>query len=466
MANPGHAELFGRLWDELTGEAIEPGQVSITGDESVLPGPFRVAAAAAASVMAANFAAAELLRAKGVDPGVVTVDTRHAAAAFRSERLLRIDGESPGDLFAPLSADYRAADGWVRLHCNYPHHAVAASRALGAPAERAALEAAALSRRASDVQEAVIAAGGAAAAMRTREEWHAHPQGTVLRELPLVDLRRLGSTAPIPLPPGGRPLSGIKVLELTHVIAGPVCGRVLAAHGADVLHVGASHLPLVGPLVVDTGFGKRSAAVDLRDGEGRARLRELVREADVFVQSYRPGSLAAKGFGADMLAEASPGIVAVDLSAYGWQGPWAGRRGFDSLVQLASGIADEGAREAGTEGPRPLPAQALDHATGWLAAAAVMTALRRRTKDGGAWRARLSLARTGLWLDSLGRLDTDDTDDTDGLHEPQDPDDLLDEIGSPFGRVTYIRMPGSLPAAPPHWSHGPHVPGSDPAAWW
>lgn len=315
-----------QLWHELTGAALEPGRVSITGDESVLPGPFRVAAAAAASVTAANLAAAELLRARDVDPGVVTVDTRHAAAAFRSERLLRIDGESPGDLFAPLSADYRAADGWVRLHCDYPHHAVAASRALGVPAERAALEAAVRSRRASDVQEAVIAAGGAAAAMRTRAEWHAHPQGAALRELPLAELRRLASTAPIPLPPGDRPLSGIKVLELTHVIAGPVCGRVLAAHGADVLHVGASHLPMVAPLVVDTGFGKRSAAIDLRDGEGRATLRELVREADVFVQSYRPGSLAAKGFAADMLAEAGPGIVAVDLSAYGWRAvgppPW------------------------------------------------------------------------------------------------------------------------------------------------
>lgn len=484
-----------------------------------MPGRFRIGAAAAAIVTRTTEAAAELLRARGTEPGLVRVDPRHAAVAFRSERYLRVDladpvlsvptgNVDPGDLrppspsgraetgqvagtagdfatgaktgegtaaeadqevaaarrFAaqvrariasgavqdPLTGDYRARDGWVRLHCNYPHHLAAVGTALGTGIERDEVATAVAQRGAIEVEEAVVAAGGAAAAQRGRDEWLAHPQGVALRTLPLVEIERIGDAPPIRLSTADRPLSGVRVLELTHVIAGPVAGRTLAAHGADVLHVGARHLPVVAPLLLDTQFGKLSTYLDLRADEEAKKLRELVRDADVFVQSYRPGSLAGRGFGPADLAALRPGIVVVDISAWGWQGPWRTRRGFDSLAQMATGIA------AG-DPPVPLPLQFLDHGSGWLAAAAVIEALTRRITEGGSWRVRVSLARTGMWLADMGRTETDG-------EEPV-VDDLLATTDTSFGRITHIRIPGELPGSPPHWDHGPRIPGGDPPEW-
>jgi crotonobetainyl-CoA:carnitine CoA-transferase CaiB-like acyl-CoA transferase len=447
------AEL-GQLWTTLTGDQLASGVVQITGEESVLPGPFRVATAAAASIAAATLAAGELLRLRGIEPGVVSVDTRHAAAAFHSERYLRVNGESPGDVWAELSGDYRASDSWVRLHCNYPQHAASVCWALGVPPSRDAVAKAVAGWTARNVQDAVIWAGGAGAAMRDRAAWLAHPQGQVVAELPPVELRQIGSAPTRALfNAEHHAASGLRVLELTHVIAGPVAGRTLAAHGATVLHVGAAHLPTVAPLVVDTGMGKRSAYVDLSSDGGRARLRKLISRADVFIQSFRPNSLAKLGFSAEELVKLRPGLIVVDLSAYGWRGPWANRRGFDSLVQMASGIAAEG----GLDQPRPLPLQALDHATGWLAAAAVMTAVKQQVLEGGSLHAKLSLAGTGMWLDSLGRKDPDGAE--------VDMSDLLQETPSQFGTLTHVRVPGTLPGGNPQWTHGSHLPGSDAPSW-
>ncbi|HEX6354612.1 CoA transferase [Actinophytocola sp.] len=391
-----------------------------------LPGPYRVAELAATCVRMATEAA------RG-DTGF-TVDVGHAAEAFRSERHTRVVGEAAKPLWAPLSGDYRAADGWVRLHANYPHHAAAIRDALGAdPAPEVARHSAV------EVEERVLAAGGAAAAMRTREEWLETGPGGAVREEPLVAIEKIGEAAPEAFT-----LDGARVLDLTHVIAGPVCGRVLAAHGADVLHVTPPGWPVLLDLVRDTDFGKRQCTVGLGD-----ELRALVAGADVFVQSYRPSSLARKGFGPADLAATRPGIVVVSLAAYGHTGPWRDRRGFDSLVQMACGIA----AHAGTDKPRPLPAQALDHATGWLAAYGAMTALRRRATEGGSWHVRLSLARTAEWLHDLGRQE--------GPVSEVDPTPWLTETDSDFGRLTHIRVPCASVALA-----GPRQPGRDPATWW
>ncbi|WP_020494916.1 CoA transferase [Sciscionella marina] len=442
------------LAGSVTGEPSPP--VTVHGAEPALAGPFLVGTAAAACVGATTAALAGYHAERGGEPGAVSVDLAHAAESFRSERHLRILGAEPEPLWSGVSGLYRCADGWVRVHGNYPHHSVAALRALGAgDAER--MTAVIAGMPAVAVEEAVLAEGGAAAALRSRADWLAHEQGRALAGEPLVGFDRLGPAPARSEPAGARPLSGIRVLDLTHVIAGPVCGRVLAAHGAEVLRIDAEHLPAVHTLVVDTGFGKRSANLDLRTDPGRARLRELVADADVLVQSYRPGSLAAKGFGARELAELRPGLVTVELDAYGWRGPWARRRGFDSLVQLASGIAHEGAVAAGEDKPRPLPAQALDHATGWLAALGAVTALRRRARGGGTWRVRLSLARTGQWLDGLGRKETEAGDAEIARY--------LTETDSPFGRLAHLRIPGVLSGCPPYWAHGPRPRGADPAEW-
>ncbi|WP_436496010.1 CoA transferase [Actinokineospora sp. HUAS TT18] len=412
-----------------------------------VPGPYRVAEAATWCVEQATTAAAELLRMRGTDPGPVSVDPAHALASFRSERYLRLNGAPMGDLWSPLSGDYRAADGWVRLHCNYPHHEAAVLEVLGGPTKTEIANEVAL-RSAAEVAEAVLAAGGAAACLRSADDWRRHPQGQSVAAEPLMAIERIGDAPARPLPRADRPLAGVRVLDLTHVIAGPACGRVLAAHGADVLHVGAAHLPTVFPLVIDHGFGKRTCHVDLRE-EG-ATLRGLLSEADLMVQSFRPDTFAAKGFGP---ADLPPGTILVSLSAYGHSGPWRARRGFDSLVQLSTGIAqDAGDRLV------PLPAQALDHATGWLAATAVMTALRRRAQEGGTWHVRVSLARTARWLDDLGRIESREAP---GFELP-----YLSEMDSDFGLVRHVRFPGTLPGSPPGYGHGPRTPGSDPAAWW
>ncbi|MFD8492062.1 CoA transferase [Amycolatopsis sp. NPDC059657] len=426
----------------------------ITGSESVLPGPFRVARAAALSIEAATDAAGELLRLRGIAPGEVTVDTRHAAAAFHSEAyLLKAFSPDGGDIWAPLSGNYQARDGWVRLHCNHPQHADAVCWALGVPPTVQAVTAAVAKRSAHDVQEAVIAAGGAAALMRSAEEWAAHPQGQAVSELPLTGNDVIGDGPKRELWESDRPLGGIRVLDLTHVIAGPVAGRVLAAHGANVLHLGAAHLPAVAPLVMDTGMGKKSAYLNLTTEAGRAKLWKMIGRADVLLQSFRPGALPRLGFTPEKLAAVRPGLIIADLSAYGWTGPWARRRGFDSLVQLATGIA----AEQGMDEPRPLPVQALDHATGWLAAAGIMEAVRAQVAEGGTRHVRVALARTASWLDSLGRKDP--------AGEMPDVSDLLEKVDSQFGELTRVKMPGELPGGNPFWTHASHLPGSDPLSW-
>ncbi|MGH3879110.1 MAG: CoA transferase [Actinophytocola sp.] len=468
---PRHA--LAALWREVTD--TEPAPVTFEGDEHPLAGPYRVGTAAAACVAATTLAAAELVRERGSGPEPVKVHIGHAAEAFRSEA--HLTGESAADgLWASLSGDYRAVDGWVRLHANYPHHAEAILRALGTDAEGVRAEVAA--RQAVAVEEAVLAAGGAAAAMRDRTGWLADGPGEAIRAEPLVAIERIGDAPPRQLPrlnraraerilaeqalvdrasPGQmlavwtlaeRALTGARVLDLTHVIAGPVATRTLAAHGADVLHVTDPKRPTLDRLLMDTGFGKRSCHLDLDTGDGRATLCGLAEQADVFVQSYRPDSLAHKGFGAEQLAAVSPGIVVVDLAAYGHTGPWRARRGFDSLVQMSCGIA----AEQGMDEPRPLPAQALDHGTGWLAALGVLTALRRRATEGGSWLVRLSLARTAEWLHDLGRDDAPPT--------PVDVRPFLHNSDSDYGRLTHLRVPGA-----PGALAGPHRPGRDAANW-
>ena len=220
-----------------------------------------------------------------------------------------------------------------------------------------------------------------------------------------MSIEQIGDAPPEALSAAARPLAGIRVLDLTRIIAGPVCGRALAVHGADVLLVGASHLPSLRPLVVDTGRGKLSAFIDLREARGREALAVLARDADIFAQGYRPGVIAALGFGPEEVAKIRPGIIFVSLCAYGHHGPWAPRRGFDSLVQTASGFNAAEAEAFGASEPKPLPGQALDHATGYLMAFAAMAALIHRAERGGSWHVRVSLAQTAHWLRRLGRID-------------------------------------------------------------
>jgi len=387
---------------------------------------------------------------------------RDAAIEFRSERYLRVDGNPAPEIWDKIAGLYRCGDGrWVRLHTNYPHHRDGLLALLRCDYDRAAVQRALDGWRAEALETAAGEAGLVVTAYRSFAEWDAHDQARAIARLPLFSIEKIGEAPPQPLPAADRPLAGIRVLDLTRVIAGPVCGRTLAAHGADVLLVTASHLPATEVLVIDNGRGKLSTYLDLRDASGREALTALLHDADVFVQGYRPGAIAGHGFGPQEAARIRPGIVYVSLSAYGRAGPWADRRGFDSLVQTASGVNAAEAEAAGAGQPKALPCQALDHATGYLMAYGAMTALARRAAEGGSWHVRASLAQTGYWLRNLGR--------TDGIGCPDpsfdDVRDRLDDSASGFGRLTAVRHAALMSETPPFWARPSVSLGTHEAAW-
>jgi crotonobetainyl-CoA:carnitine CoA-transferase CaiB-like acyl-CoA transferase len=444
----------------LAPRALE--QVELTGADPILPSSFAVGTAAQASIAASTLAAAEVWRLRGGAPQAVRVDMRHAAVEFRSERHLRINGELPADPWDKIAGLYRCADGWVRLHTNFPHHRDGVLDILGCAYERAAVAAALSNWQAEEFERVASERRMVVAALRDFASWDAHPQGQALAGLPPITLERIGDAPAEPLTYAERPLGGIRVLDLTRVIAGPVCGRTLAAHGADVLAVSSPDLPNIESLVMDNGRGKRSCQLDLTGAEGCAALAALARDGDVFVQGYRPGGLADKGFGPEALAQLRPGIIYVSLSAYGHVGPWSGKRGFDSLVQTATGFNLAECQAAGESTPRVLPMQVLDHASGYLLAYGAMAALARRHTEGGSWHVRVSLAQTANWLRSLGRLEN-------GFSCPElahaDIADLLETTDSGFGTMTSVRHAGLLTATPAHWAL-PSMPLGSHAAQW
>ncbi|MEU9836891.1 CoA transferase [Streptosporangium sp. NPDC048047] len=437
-------------WAALEGPAGLAEGVSYEGAGDVLPARLPVRELARASVGVCSLAAAELLARRNAVP-VPAVRVREAAVAtaFVSERHLRIDGRAPV-AFAPLSGFWRAADGWVRTHANYPHHRSRLLDALGIGdtgddralagvlADELAL------RPARWIQETVYEAGGLAVAV-------APPDGAAR---PLVETRPAGEGCPRALAPAPSPAAGVRVLDLTRVIAGPVATRTLALLGADVLRVDCPRLPEGADAHADTGMGKRSTRLDLSDGGDRRVFADLLDSADVVVLGYRPGALEALGL--DALLARRPGLIVARLCAWGWSGPWAARRGFDSLVQAASGIA---VIEAGADGrPGALPAQALDHGTGYLLAAAVLRALSDRQLTGRGRRLRLSLAGTASWL----------------LHGVRpasaegggyDPEPWLAETASPYGPLRHALPPIRYEGAPRTWSGPPTPWGTDPPVW-
>jgi crotonobetainyl-CoA:carnitine CoA-transferase CaiB-like acyl-CoA transferase len=467
MPDPTPMQILAGLW---RGAGLDPAaldRIDLTGEEPQLPSSFRVGAAAQASIGAATLAAAELARRRpGGQARRASVGMRHAALEFRSEHYLELDGKPLGERWDSIAGTYRCGDGrWVRLHTNFPHHRAGVLKLLGCEGTREAVAAGLRRWTAFDFEQAAAEAGMCVTAMRSFAEWDAHPQGQATAALPPLRIERIGEAPPTPLPPAAdeRPLSGLRLLELARVLAGPVGGRTLAAHGAEVLHITAPHLPSFEQLVIDVNRGKRAAHLDLRREADRATLRALARDADVFVQGYRPGAVASHGFSPAELAVLRPGIVCVSLSAYGEVGPWADRRGFDSLVQTASGFNHAEAEAAGIQdAPKVLPCQALDHASGFLIAFGALAALIRRAEEGGSWLVRVSLAGTGRWLRGLGRL-------PDGLaaSDPAMADvrDLLEESASGFGLLRAIRHAGSIEGAPPRYAL-PSVPlGTHGPAW-
>ncbi len=453
---------LGRLWSQVGGDPEALRRVSLTGTDPLLPTDFRIGSAATALIAAGGLAAAELWQLQTGRPQTVSVEMRAAVAAFLSERLLRIDGNPPPDVRGGIFGFYRTRDDrWVQIHGAMPHHREGILKFLGCEESQEVVAARVASWNGQELEDAFAAIGMPAALVRSRAEWQAHAQGMAVGALPPIEIARLGEAPAEPLDGGARPLSGVRVLDLTRVIAGPVCGRTLAAYGADVMLVTSPHLANPPALVMDTGFGKLSTVLDLRRPDEAERLRDLVRQSDVFCQSYRPGALGRYGFGPEEVARLRPGIIYVTLSAYGHAGPWRGRRGFETLIQSATGMAHEHGLATGLDRPRHLPAQVVDHGTGHLAAFGVMIALARRHREGGGYLVRVSLAQTGRWVDGLGRVEGRAAPE----FTPEQVGDLLGETDTPFGRLRHVLPAARLSETPAFWSF-PSVPlGTHDPAW-
>jgi len=434
-------------------------QITFSGADPVFPTPYLVGTAGAAALGAVGCAVSDLWHLRTKKHQGIKVDIRAAAAAMRSVRYLKIDGKAP-DMWDPLSGYYPVKDGrWVSIHCNFAGHREAAMKVLGNPPEREAAEAASRNWDGLALEDAIHAAKGCAGLARSAAEWARHPHAAAVAAQPLLEIRKISASRPEPPPAGKRPLSGVRVLDLTRVLAGPTCARTLAEHGADVLKISGAHLPDSGAAEFDTGIGKLAAHLDLRAPEGIKTLRGLLCDADVFSQSYRPGSLAARGFGPEQAAEIRPGIVYVTLSAWGSEGPWRERRGFDSIVQTVSGMAY--AQCAGQPPARPslMPVSAIDYVSGYLMAFGALVALARRATEGGSWLVRVSLARTGKWIVDRGIIE--------GFASvPAElPSAELQALTMQTRNVTHLMPVLGLSETPACWERPPVAPGTHPARW-
>jgi crotonobetainyl-CoA:carnitine CoA-transferase CaiB-like acyl-CoA transferase len=455
-------ELTSRLWQQVGGDPELPHGVRLSGPDQVLPSVFDVAALAVASVAAATVAAAQFLALRtGTRPAAVQVDRRAASAAFICERLFAPDGWQLPPIWDPIAGDYPTADGWIRLHTNYQHHRAAAQRVLGAAADRATIATEVRRWAATDLESAIVHAGGCAAALHDRSHWLASAAGAATAREPIAHLDLRSAPAPRDLAEVSpvRPYTGVRVLDLTRVIAGPTATRLLAGYGADVLRIDPRGFAEVPALIPETSAGKHCTALDLTRAADRAVFERLVTEAHVLVCGLRPQALAGLGYPPVVLRALNPALITASLDAYGWHGPWQHRRGFDSLVQMSTGIAAVGALARGVDQPVPLPAQALDHATGYLLAAALGSALSRLVADAQTSDIRVSLLGTANVLQ--------DCPTPDGLDTPEPtwaPADT-EPTSTAWGPARRVPLPGSIAGVAKNFAIDAGPLGRHPASW-
>ncbi len=465
--------VLDRIWAAVGGDIDRRCAVKEAGAET-LDSTLAVSDLAAGAVAAAAAATVEFARtsASSRPPNrsdVRTVLVNRWLVNRWFARSLRPLGWHLPEAWDSVAGDYPSADGWIKLHTNAPHHRVSALGVLGldSAADRTAVAERVASWSTEELETAVVQAGGCAARMRTVAEWGRHPQGIAIAAEPLVHVTRSGLEGPHGLRPrsADRPLSGVRVLDLTRVLAGPVVTRWLAGLGAEVLRIDPPRWeePAIVP---EMTLGKRCARLDLRSAEGRSTLVGLLRSADVLVHGYRLGALDGLGLGEDERQSIRPGLVDISLNAYGFTGPWAHRRGFDSLVQMSSGINDLGRHVQGSDRPVPLPVQALDHATGYVLASAVLRGLTERQHDGRGWVGRASLARTAHLLMECSALeDSERGPGGDAL----DPDLVDGTKGSaeqtPWGPAQRLAPPVTMPGTSLRWESPATTLGSANAVW-
>lgn len=439
--------------------ALDLPQTPLTFTEAgALPSIFAVTDLASASIGAAGQAVAQLIQQQTGRLPSVSVDRRLASFWFSSS--IRPTGWEVPPLWDPVAGDYASADGWIRLHTNAPHHRVAAERVLGKAADRIEMAAYVAKWKAAELEQAIVDEGGCAAQMRSWQAWQSHPQGLAVNAEALVQRRTDEATCVKPwLGSVARPLAGIKVLDLTRVLAGPVASRFLAGLGADVLRIDSPTWSEPG-VVPEMTLGKRCARLDLKSPEGRQVFENLLKDADILFHGYRADALEQLGYTASALPTLAPGLIDVSLNAYGWSGPWRNRRGFDSLVQMSSGIADAGMAWKQVDKPVPLPLQALDHATGYLMAASAIQALSERLKSGRGGSARLSLARTAKLLVETGQVP-----EQPALRAEELSDQGLVVEQTAWGQAHRLLAPVTISGTPLQWDLPAGELGSHRAQW-
>lgn len=448
-------------------------EFELVGDEPVLASPHRLATAAGVARLLTGCAAAQLWRLKSGQVQHVAVDIRHAAASLRSYQYARPADQPEQTLESLFARSGEAArrrltrilptrDGrYVQLHGSF-NDAPRVLDELGLDEDSSTEEVAAAvaGRDAVALEEALVVRRVCGGVVRSKSEWASHPQGLAIADLPVVTVTKIGDAPPELPGAGDRPASGVRVLDLTRVLAGPTCAKTLAEHGADVLHVSTPQLERGGPFELETGIGKRQAALDLND-EGQAEiLRALARDADVFCQGYRLGALDRRGFSPEQLAALRPGIVYVSENCYGHVGPWAQRPGWEQLAQAATGMSHREGLEAPDTVPRLAPAAVNDYTTGFLAAYGAMVALARRATEGGSWLVQASLCQTSMWVQRLG-----DDNDARGAHLG-DVSEFTATMDTPdFGPICYLQPAVTLSATPARWDLPPAPVGAHPPEW-
>ena len=449
----------------LAGLELHAGaDVQIAGADPIFAAPFHLGEGAATALALVGQEASAIWQLRGGNPQSLSIDVRHAAASLVSYTQLHVEQDAPARAPSAITGIYKCRDDrYIHLHGSFEKgRSIFAELGLEFGADAAAIAAATAKRGAFELEDALAVQGSCAAVVRSPEEWNRTPQAAWLLSRPVVEVTRIGDAPPEPLSEGPRPLSGVRVVDATRVLAGPTCARTLAEHGADVVHIASPALPTFVGFEIDTGHGKRQAWCDLNDAAQAGQLRELLRGADVFSQGFRLGKLAGRGLSPEQLAQLRPGIIYVSENCYGQVGPWAPRPGWEQLAQTVSGVAHIMGEDG--RGPRLSGAAMNDYTTGYFSALGAMIALRRRAIEGGSWLVRTSLTQTSMWYIRLGTgLDRDAGQ---GLG---DTSAFLEDVPA-AGEATYGPYRRLAPAlmmseTQPHWAT-PAVPlGSGALEW-
>lgn len=472
----GRTGAFTELMTIRAGDEPAPGEVSITGEDPLFQSPFRIGETAADALAARGVAANDLWQLRTGRRQAISVDVRAAAATSLSGGHLTLKRDARGQYqpipvspalkhMVALTQPWQAADGrWLLPHTNLPHLERRVLDVLNCESTPEGVARGVSRWNSDELEDAITAARACAGKVRTPQEWLQHPHGAYLASRPVVEITKIADSDPEPLPPGLQPASGIRVLDLTRILAGPTAGIGMAEHGADVLMVTAPSLPQVPDFVRDTSHGKRSSFLDINRADQAARLRELVREADVFIDGYRPGRLEARGFGVDELAKMRPGLVHVTVNCYGSGGPWASRAGWDQVAQAVTGICHTQGLATRAGQPRLTPVFMCDFLTGFLGTFGALVALARRAREGGSYRVQVSLCQSAMLLQRQGLMDRFD-------HAPGHLTDAEFEAlavcddGTCYGDLKSLGPVLKMSETPPQWFRTTPQLGSDRAEW-